>query len=157
MRFTRFFRKVGLGDVALGGGKNASLGEQLSKLSPVFDGFCIGSNDLTQLTLGVDRDSVTVAPFFDERNEAMKWSCARLVEVAHAAGRKVGICGPAPSDFPDFAAFLRSQGIDWSSLNADALARTILRVVQVERELRPGLPQSTTSTPRLQSFVCGAQ
>jgi pyruvate,water dikinase len=101
----------------------------------LFDGFSIGSNDLTQLTLGVDRDSTTVAPLFDERIEAVKWSCARLIEVAHAHKRKVGICGQAPSDYPDFAAFLVQRGIDSLSLNADAFARTRTRVFEVERTL----------------------
>ncbi len=108
------------------------------RFAEIFDGFSIGSNDLTQLTLGVDRDSSTVAPLFDERNEAVKWSCAHLIEVAHAKGRKVGICGQAPSDYPDFAAFLVGRGIDSISLSADALAKTILRVVEVERE-RPNV------------------
>jgi pyruvate,water dikinase len=109
---------------------NILLAERFAK---IFDGFSIGSNDLTQLTLGVDRDSTTVAPLFDERNEAVKWSCAHLIEAAHAAGRKVGICGQAPSDFPDFAAFLVERGIDSISLNADALVRTTLRVLEVEK------------------------
>ena len=111
---------------------NILLAERFAK---IFDGFSIGSNDLTQLTLGVDRDSTTVAPLFDERNEAVKWSCARLIAAAHAAGRKAGICGQAPSDYPDFAAFLVEQGIDSISLSADALVRTTLRVVDVERDL----------------------
>ena len=109
---------------------NILLAERFAEL---FDGFSIGSNDLTQLTLGVDRDSTTVAPLFDERNEAVKWSCAHLVEVAHRAGRKVGICGQAPSDFPDFAAFLVERGIDSISLSEDALLRTTMRVLDVER------------------------
>jgi pyruvate,water dikinase len=107
------------------------------RFAEIFDGFSIGSNDLTQLTLGIDRDSTTVAPLFDERNEAIKWSCARLIEAAHAAGRKVGICGQAPSDFPDFAAFLVERGIDSISLSADAFARTTLQVLEVERKRRP--------------------
>ncbi len=111
---------------------NIILAERFAR---IFDGFSIGSNDLTQLTLGVDRDSTTVAPLFDERNEAVKWSCAKLIEAAHVAKRKAGICGQAPSDFPDFAAFLVERGIDSISLNADALARTMLRVVEVERTL----------------------
>jgi len=102
------------------------------RFAQVFDGFSIGSNDLTQLTLGVDRDSTTVAPLFDERNEAVKWSCAHLLEVAHRAGRKVGICGQAPSDYPDFAAFLVERGIDSVSLAADAVVRTTLRILEVE-------------------------
>jgi len=111
---------------------NILLADRFARL---FDGFSIGSNDLTQLTLGVDRDSTTVAPLFDERNDAVKWSCAHLVEVAHAASRKVGICGQAPSDFPDFAAFLVERGIDSISLNPDALVRTTLRVLEMERKL----------------------
>jgi pyruvate,water dikinase len=110
------------------------------RFAEIFDGFSIGSNDLTQLTLGVDRDSTTVAPLFDERNEAVKWSCAHLLQAAHRAGRKVGICGQAPSDYPDFAAFLVERGIDSISLNADALVRTTLRVLDVERELAPRRP-----------------
>jgi len=106
------------------------------RFARVFDGFSIGSNDLTQLTLGVDRDSATVAPLFDERNEAVKWSCARVIEAAHRAGRKVGICGQAPSDFPDFAAFLVERGIDSISLNPDALMRTTLRVLEMEKRIR---------------------
>jgi pyruvate,water dikinase len=111
---------------------NILLAERFAEL---FDGFSIGSNDLTQLTLGVDRDSTTVAPLFDERNEAVKWSCGHLIDAAKRAGRKVGICGQAPSDFPDFAAFLVERGIDSISLSADALVRTTLRVLDVEREI----------------------
>ena len=114
------------------------------RFAEVFDGFSIGSNDLTQLTLGVDRDSTTVAPLFDERNEAVKWSCAHLLEVAHAAGRKVGICGQAPSDYPDFAAFLVERGIDSVSLSADALVRTTLRILEVEASMSA----SAASRPR---------
>ncbi|MFP4250544.1 MAG: phosphoenolpyruvate synthase [Armatimonadota bacterium] len=97
-----------------------------------FDGFSIGSNDLTQLTLGVDRDSDRLAPLFDERDEAVKRSVAMLIERAHAAGRKVGICGQAPSDYPDFAAFLVEQGIDSISLNPDRVLQTIEVVKRVE-------------------------
>ena len=108
---------------------NILLAERFAR---VFDGFSIGSNDLTQLTLGVDRDSTTVAPLFDERNEAVKWSCAHLITVAHAAGRKVGICGQAPSDHPDFAAFLVGCGVDSISLTADALVRAKGRIAEAE-------------------------
>ncbi|MGC9318238.1 MAG: phosphoenolpyruvate synthase [Armatimonadota bacterium] len=97
-----------------------------------FDGFSIGSNDLTQLTLGVDRDSDRLAPLFDERDEAVKRFVAELIERAHAAGRKVGICGQAPSDYPEFAAFLVEQGIDSISLNPDSVLETIRRVAEVE-------------------------
>jgi pyruvate,water dikinase len=109
----------------------------------LFDGFSIGSNDLTQLVLGVDRDSTRVAPLFDERNAAVQWACAHLIEAAHAAGRPVGICGQAPSDYPDFAAFLVEHGIDSISLNADAVLRTKLRIAAVERELAATKPEST--------------
>jgi pyruvate,water dikinase len=109
---------------------NILMAEAFAKL---FDGFSIGSNDLTQLTLGVDRDSMTVAPLFDERIAAVTWSCAHLIEVAHAHGRKVGICGQAPSDYPDFAALLVEAGIDSLSLNADAFARTRTRIFEVEQ------------------------
>ncbi|QIN84751.1 phosphoenolpyruvate synthase [Rubrobacter tropicus] len=98
----------------------------------LFDGFSIGSNDLTQLVLGVDRDSERVAPLFDERNGAVKKMCATLIEEAHAVGRKVGICGQAPSDYPDFAAFLVEKGIDSISLSPDAVVPTTLRVLEAE-------------------------
>ncbi len=100
-----------------------------------FDGFSIGTNDLTQLTLGVDRDSERVAPLFDERSEAVKRAVARIIEGAHAAGRHVGVCGQAPSDYPEFAAFLVEKGIDSISLNPDALLRTLLAVVEMEKKL----------------------
>lgn len=108
------------------------------RFAELFDGFSIGSNDLTQLTLGVDRDSTTVAPLFDERNDAVLQSCARLLEVARAKGRKVGICGQAPSDYPAFAAFLVERGIGSISLSADALIRTTKRVLDVERAKASG-------------------
>ncbi len=106
------------------------------RFAEIFDGFSIGSNDLTQLTLGVDRDSSTIAALFDERNDAVKWSCAHLIECAHAAGRKVGICGQAPSDYPEFAEFLVEQGIDSISLSADAVVRTLERVAKAEKKKR---------------------
>ncbi len=111
---------------------NILLAEQFAKL---FDGFSIGSNDLTQLTLGVDRDSARVAGVFDERNQAVKDSCAMLIERAHRAGRKVGICGQAPSDYPEFAAFLVERGIDSLSLNPDAVVPTMRRVHALEQKL----------------------
>ena len=98
----------------------------------VFDGFSIGSNDLTQLTLGLDRDSALVAHIFDERNEAVK----RMVEIAIKAAkkydRKIGICGQAPSDYPEFARFLVELGIDSISLNPDSVLKTLLDVAKVE-------------------------
>jgi pyruvate, water dikinase len=102
----------------------------------IFDGFSIGSNDLTQLTLGVDRDSSQVAALFDERNEAVKRSCAELITRAHKHGRKVGICGQAPSDYPDFAAFLVGAGIDSVSLSPDSVVRTKRRMLEVEKQQR---------------------
>ncbi len=97
-----------------------------------FDGFSIGSNDLTQLVLGVDRDSEDLADLFDERNEAVKRDISRLVKTAHDARCKVGICGQAPSDHPEFAAFLVDAGIDSISLNPDSVVRVIRRVAEVE-------------------------
>jgi len=101
----------------------------------VFDGFSIGSNDLTQLVLGVDRDSEIVAPIFDERNRAVKTMIARAIEVAWRAGRKIGICGQAPSDHPDFAQFLVEHGIDSISLNPDVVVKTTLKVLEIERAM----------------------
>jgi len=97
---------------------NVILAEEFSEL---FDGFSIGSNDLTQLTLGIDRDSELLAPLFDERDPAVKRLIAMVVERAHGKGRKVGICGQAPSDYPEFAEYLASIGIDTISLTPDSL------------------------------------
>jgi pyruvate,water dikinase len=82
----------------------------------VFDGYSIGSNDLTQLVLGLDRDSGTVAHLFDERNAAVRQMIARAIEAANGAGKPIGICGQAPSDYPDFAAWLVRQEINSISL-----------------------------------------
>ena len=100
-----------------------------------FDGFSIGSNDLTQLTLGVDRDSAELAPLFDERSEAVKRTVRQAIEGAHAAGIKIGICGQAPSNYPEFAEFLVECGIDSISLNPDSFVATVRRVAQAERRL----------------------
>jgi pyruvate,water dikinase len=101
----------------------------------VFDGFSIGSNDLTQLTLGVDRDSEIVAPLFDERNPAVTTLIADVIATARASGRKIGICGQAPSDYPEFAQFLVRQGIDSISLNPDAVLKTTVAILRMEEEL----------------------
>ncbi len=85
-----------------------------------FDGFSIGSNDLTQLVLGIDRDSQRLAPQFDERNPAVMRLVKELVEVAHRRGRVVGLCGQAPSDHPDFARLLVDIGIDSISVTPDS-------------------------------------
>ncbi|MFT0814497.1 phosphoenolpyruvate synthase [Synechococcus sp. OH20] len=98
----------------------------------IFDGFSIGSNDLTQLTLGLDRDSALVAHLFDERHEAVKRMIAQVIQTVKSHGRKIGICGQAPSDYPDFARFLVQQGIDSISLNPDSLLKTLLVVAEAE-------------------------
>ncbi|EDP74570.1 pyruvate, water dikinase [Hydrogenivirga sp. 128-5-R1-1] len=101
----------------------------------IFDGFSIGSNDLTQLTLGIDRDSELVAHLYDERNEAVKRLISQLISAAKKKDRKVGICGQAPSDFPDFAQFLVEQGIDSISLNPDSVLKTLLAVSEMEKKM----------------------
>ena len=105
------------------------------RFAEIFDGFSIGSNDLTQLVLGVDRDSEIVAPVFDERNEAVKRLIAQVIRAAKAKGRKIGICGQAPSDYPEFAQFLVEHGIDSLSLNPDSLLKTLMAVAETERRL----------------------
>jgi pyruvate,water dikinase len=109
---------------------NVILADEFSK---VFDGFSIGSNDLTQLTLGLDRDSSLVAHLFDERNEGVKRMVKMAIETAKANGRKIGICGQAPSDYPEFAEFLVELGIDSISLNPDSVLKTVLRIAEVEK------------------------
>jgi pyruvate,water dikinase len=98
----------------------------------VFDGYSIGSNDLTQLVLGIDRDSGTVAHLFDERNEAVRQMIARAIEAARRAGKPIGICGQAPSDYPEFAAWLVEQGINSISLNPDAAIKTTFIIAEAE-------------------------
>jgi pyruvate,water dikinase len=110
---------------------NVILAEEFAE---VFDGFSIGSNDLTQLTLGLDRDSALVAPLFDERNPAVLALVAEVIARARACGRKIGICGQAPSDYPEFARFLVEQGIDSISLNPDAVVRGLHTIAAAERE-----------------------
>ena len=101
-----------------------------------FDGFSIGSNDLTQLVLGVDRGSSQLASLFDERHLAIKKMIRHLIQAAHQAGRTVGICGEAPSNYPDFAGFLVEAGIDSISLNPDSLVRVKRHIVRVEQKGR---------------------
>jgi len=96
------------------------------KFAEIFDGFSIGSNDLTQLTLGLDRDSELIAQIADERNEAVKILISQVIKTAQKNKIKIGICGQAPSDFPDFARFLVKQGIDSISLIPDTLIKTII-------------------------------
>ena len=109
-----------------------------AEFAEIFDGFSIGSNDLTQLTLGVDRDSEIVAHVFDERDPAVKRLIAAVIAAAHQAGRKIGICGQAPSDYPEFAAFLVREGIDSISLNADVLLKTTTQILELEKSLPTG-------------------
>ncbi|MFA7319029.1 MAG: phosphoenolpyruvate synthase [Parcubacteria group bacterium] len=104
-----------------------------NEFSAIFDGFSIGSNDLTQLTLGVDRDSAKVAHVYDERNEAVKELIRQVIHKAHKCNRKVGICGQAPSDFLDFATFLVEEGIDSISLNPDTVIKTSIAIAKIEK------------------------
>jgi pyruvate,water dikinase len=108
------------------------------EFADVFDGFSIGSNDLTQLTLGLDRDSELVAHIFDERDEAVKRLVKQVIDIAHRhkPRRKVGICGQAPSDFPEFADYLVECGIDSMSLNPDVVLSTRLNIAGVEDRIK---------------------
>ncbi|MEJ2409180.1 MAG: phosphoenolpyruvate synthase [Novosphingobium sp.] len=112
---------------------NVILAEDFAKR---FDGFSIGSNDLTQLTLGIDRDSDMLSDLFDERNEAVKRMIAEAIAKAHAGRIKIGICGQAPSNYPEFAAFLVDEGIDSISLNPDSFIRTIGSIANAEKAAR---------------------
>lgn len=111
---------------------NVILAEEFARR---FDGFSIGSNDLTQLVLGVDRDSAELAGLFDERDAAVKRMIVDVIERAHRCGTKVGICGQAPSNYPEFAAFLVETGIDSISLNPDSFISTTRTVAQTEQRL----------------------
>jgi pyruvate,water dikinase len=108
---------------------------QVEAFAEIFDGFSIGSNDLTQLVLGVDRDSELVAFDFDERDEGVLEMIRQAVEGAHRRGRHVGICGQAPSDFPDVARHLVELGIDSISLNPDTLVSTSAVIARAEQEM----------------------
>jgi pyruvate,water dikinase len=103
------------------------------QFAEIFDGFSIGSNDLTQLILGVDRDSEIVAPIFDERNDAVKSMIAQVIRTCREKGRKIGICGQAPSDYPEFAQFLVEEGIDSISLNPDTVLKTTVAILEKEK------------------------
>jgi pyruvate,water dikinase len=110
---------------------------QVDAFSEIFDGFSIGSNDLTQLVLGVDRDSEMVAFDFDERDEGVVEMLRQAIVGAHRNGRHIGICGQGPSDFPDLAERLVGFGIDSMSLNPDTVVHTRQIVAEVERRLEP--------------------
>jgi len=101
-----------------------------------FDGFSIGSNDLTQLTLGVDRDAGDLATLFDEQDPAVGWMIRTAIEGAHARGIKVGLCGQAPSDHPEFAEFLVNLGIDSMSVSPDSFINVKHHVAAAEARLR---------------------
>jgi pyruvate,water dikinase len=103
------------------------------EFSEIFDGYSIGSNELTQMVLGVDRDSEIVAHVFDERNAAVKRMISSAIQTAKAKGRKIGICGQAPSDYPEFAQFLVEQGIDSISLTPDVVLKTTLAILEIEK------------------------
>jgi len=110
---------------------NVILADQFAE---IFDGFSIGSNDLTQLTLGVDRDSALVSHVYDENNLAVKKLIRQVIQVAHKNKRKIGICGQAPSDYPEFAEFLVQEGIDSISLNPDTVLKTRERIAAMEKK-----------------------
>ena len=99
------------------------------------DGYSIGSNDLTMLILGCDRDNDTVSHIYDERNLAVRRAIRHLIEAAHRDGKTVSICGQAPSVYPDFTAFLISQGIDSVSVNPDMVKATKKMVAQLEQRI----------------------
>ena len=112
----------------------------------VFDGYSIGSNDLTQLVLGLDRDSGTVAYLFDERDDAVRDMIAQAIEAAHTAGKPIGICGQAPSDYPDFARWLVERGISSISLNPDVAIKTQFVIAKAEADLSPTPPLWSTAS-----------
>ena len=111
---------------------NVILVEEFAK---IFDGFSIGSNDLTQLTLGLDRDSAQVSHIFNERNQAVLTLVRDVITKARKLGKKIGICGQAPSDYPEFARFIVECGIDSMSLNADTVIKTTLDIIETEKNL----------------------
>jgi pyruvate,water dikinase len=105
------------------------------KFAEIFDGFSIGSNDLTQLTLGIDRDSAIISNLFSEENEAAKEMVSEVIRKAKKSGVKIGLCGQAPSDFPSYASFLVKQGINSISFNPDALLKGIENINRAEASL----------------------
>lgn len=129
---------------------NIILAEEFAAL---FDGFSIGSNDLTQLTLGLDRDSEIVAHLFDERNTAVMRSIAEVIRRVKTRGRKIGICGQAPSDYPEFARFLVSCGIDSISLNPDTVLKTTRDLVEMEKNISVKGQKSEVRDQKSESFA----
>ena len=112
---------------------NVVLADDFAK---IFDGFSIGSNDLTQLTLGLDRDSELVSRLYDERNPAVKRLIDEVIHKCKKNKRKIGICGQAPSQYSEFAEFLVKCGIDSISLNPDTVLKTTLAISEMERKLK---------------------
>jgi pyruvate,water dikinase len=108
---------------------------EAEELAEEFDGFSIGSNDLTQLTLGIDRDSNLVSHLFDERHPAVKWMVSTAIKKAKKAGVKIGLCGQAPSDYQDYAEFLVDEGIDSISFNPDSLLNGIRNIHRAEEKM----------------------
>ncbi len=106
------------------------------RFAVLFDGFSIGSNDLTQLTLGLDRDSAIVSDLFNENDQSVKMQISHLIKKAHAAGVRVGLCGQAPSDYPAFTQFLVEQGIDSISFNPDVILRGMTNIVEAESAMK---------------------
>jgi pyruvate,water dikinase len=121
----------------------------------IFDGYSIGSNDLTQLALGLDRDSEMVAHLFDERNGAVERMIAMAIDATHRAGKKIGICGQAPSDYPEFARFLVERGITSISLNPDTVIQTTDIIIEAEAGLEAGGKQqlSEPDVPALKRAI----
>ncbi|MGZ4068353.1 MAG: phosphoenolpyruvate synthase, partial [Bacteroidia bacterium] len=109
---------------------------QAEEFAEIFDGFSIGSNDLTQLTLGIDRDSEIISNLFSEKNPSAMWMISTMIKKAKHSGSKIGLCGQAPSDYPEFAAFLVEQGIDSISFNPDALLNGIENINRAETSLK---------------------
>jgi pyruvate,water dikinase len=107
----------------------------IEEFGKIFDGFSIGSNDLTQLTLGLDRDSSQISYIFDERNQAVLDLIRTSITKVNKMGKKIGICGQAPSDYPEFAKFLVECGINSISLNSDTVIKTTVDILKVEKDL----------------------
>ncbi|MBL0340713.1 MAG: phosphoenolpyruvate synthase [Bacteroidetes bacterium] len=120
---------------------NVILADEFAK---IFDGFSIGSNDLTQLTLGIDRDSAVISGLFDENNRAVKEMLTQVIQTAKKCGVKIALCGQAPSDYPEFAQFLVDQGIDSISFNADALLKGIENIRIAEEQVSKSKIQEVT-------------
>jgi pyruvate, water dikinase len=118
---------------------NVILAQQFAE---IFDGFSIGSNDLTQLTLGIDRDSAVISDLFDENNPAVKQMLRMVIQSARASGVKIGLCGQAPSDYPEFGQFLVEQGIDSISFTPDALLKGIENISLAEAKMKHAMAQA---------------